>query len=46
VKPNIDKPIAKLTKRWIDMLQINKIREENRSLKIDTEETQRIIKIY
>jgi hypothetical protein len=42
---NIDKLLSKLTKRWREMIQINKIRDEMGNI-TETEEIQKTIKIY
>ena len=41
----MDKPLAKVTKRQRDNIQINKIRNEKEDI-TDTEEIQRIIRSY
>ena len=41
-----DKPLYKLIKRWREITQIYKIRNEKKDLTIDTEEIQRIIRSY
>ena len=41
---NIDKPLAKLTKRQREDTQINETRYEKEDMKTDTEEVQRIIR--
>jgi hypothetical protein len=41
----MDKPLAKVTKRQRDNIQINKIRNEKEDV-TDTEEIQRIIRSY
>jgi hypothetical protein len=40
----IDKPLAKLTKRQRDSLQVSNIRNEKRGITADTEEIKRIIR--
>ncbi|KAL6082582.1 hypothetical protein STEG23_001613 [Scotinomys teguina] len=42
----IDKPLARLTKRQRESIQINKIRNENRDITTDNKEIQRIIRSY
>jgi hypothetical protein len=37
----IDKPLAKLTRRYGDSIQINKIRDEKRDITTETEEIQK-----
>ena len=42
----IDKPLAKLTKRYRESIQINNIRSEKRDILRDTKESQRVIRPY
>ena len=42
----IDKPLARFIKKKREKTQINRIRNEKREVKIDTAETQRIMRDY
>ena len=42
----IDKPLSKLIKRWREIIQINKIRNEKKNITTDIEEIERIIRSY
>ena len=42
----IDIPLSKLIKRWREIIQINKIRNEKKNVTTDIEEIERIIRSY
>ena len=42
----IDIPLSKLIKRWREIIQINKIRNEKKNITTDIEEIERIIRSY
>jgi hypothetical protein len=41
-----DKPLARLTRRYRDRIQINKIRNEKGDITTETEEIQKLIRSY